>query len=85
MPGKQAKILSKDNCGDLLVFASTTRHPAAQPADRTVVGQGRAAGGRDRESDLGDGAHPDRRHRTRNRTARPGGQEIGRAADPDPS
>ena len=27
MPGKQAKILSGDNCGDLLVFASTTRHP----------------------------------------------------------
>jgi integrase len=27
MPGKQAKILSRDNCGDLLVFASTTRHP----------------------------------------------------------
>jgi len=27
MPGRQAKILSTDNCGDLLVFASTTRHP----------------------------------------------------------
>jgi integrase/recombinase XerD len=27
MPGKQAKILSRDNCGDLLVFASTTRNP----------------------------------------------------------
>ena len=27
MAGRQAKILSKDNCGDLLVFASTTRHP----------------------------------------------------------
>ena len=27
MPGRQAKVLSKDNCGDLLVFASTTRHP----------------------------------------------------------
>ncbi len=27
MPGRQAKILSKDNCGDLLIFASTTRHP----------------------------------------------------------
>ena len=27
MPGRQAKVLSKDNCGDLLIFASTTRHP----------------------------------------------------------
>jgi integrase len=27
MPGHQAKILSKDNADDLLVFASTTRHP----------------------------------------------------------
>ena len=27
MPGRQAKILSKDNADDLLVFASTTRHP----------------------------------------------------------
>ena len=27
MSGRQAKILSKDSCGDLLVFASTTRHP----------------------------------------------------------
>jgi integrase len=27
MPGRQAKILSKDNAEDLLVFASTTRHP----------------------------------------------------------
>src|ERR1700736_5603577 len=27
MLGKQAKILSRDNCGDLLVFASTTRDP----------------------------------------------------------
>jgi integrase len=27
MPGRQAKILSTDNCGDLLVFASTTQHP----------------------------------------------------------
>jgi len=27
MSGKQAKILSKDSCDDLLVFASTTRHP----------------------------------------------------------
>jgi integrase len=27
MPGRQAKILSRDNCGDLLVFASTTQHP----------------------------------------------------------
>ena len=27
MSGRQAKILSKDNCDDLLVFASTTRHP----------------------------------------------------------
>ena len=27
MPGRQAKILSRDNCGDLLVFASTTRNP----------------------------------------------------------
>ena len=27
MPGRQAKVLSKDNCGDLLVFASTTRNP----------------------------------------------------------
>ena len=26
-PARQAKILSKDNCDDLLVFASTTRHP----------------------------------------------------------
>ena len=25
--GRQAKILSRDNCGDLLVFASTTQHP----------------------------------------------------------
>jgi integrase len=27
MPGRQAKILSRDNLGDLLTFASTTRHP----------------------------------------------------------
>ena len=27
MSGRQAKILSKDSCDDLLVFASTTRHP----------------------------------------------------------
>ncbi len=27
MPGRQAKILSKDNAEDLLVFASMTRHP----------------------------------------------------------
>jgi integrase len=27
MPGRQAKILSKDNADDLLVFASTTRYP----------------------------------------------------------
>jgi integrase len=27
MAGRQAKILSKDSCDDLLVFASTTRHP----------------------------------------------------------
>ena len=27
MPGRQAKILSKDSCDDLLVFASTTRRP----------------------------------------------------------
>ena len=27
MPGRQAKILSKDNADDLLVFASTTQHP----------------------------------------------------------
>ena len=27
MPGRQAKILSKNNADDLLVFASTTRHP----------------------------------------------------------
>ena len=26
MPGRQAKILSKDNCGDMLTFASTTRY-----------------------------------------------------------
>ena len=34
MPGRQAKILSKDNAGDLLVFASTTRHPLR---DRLIV------------------------------------------------
>ena len=34
MAGKQAKILSTDNCGDLLVFASTTRHPLR---DRLIV------------------------------------------------
>jgi integrase len=34
MSGRQAKILSKDNCGDLLVFASTTRHPLR---DRLIV------------------------------------------------
>jgi integrase len=27
MSGRQAKILSRDSCDDLLVFASTTRHP----------------------------------------------------------
>ena len=27
MSGRQAKILSKDSCDDLLVFATTTRHP----------------------------------------------------------
>ena len=34
MPGRQAKILSKDSCDDLLVFASTTRHPLR---DRLIV------------------------------------------------
>ncbi len=34
MPGRQAKVLSEDNCGDLLVFASTTRHPGR---DRLIV------------------------------------------------
>ena len=34
MPGRQAKILSKDNADDLLVFASTTRHPHR---DRLIV------------------------------------------------
>jgi integrase/recombinase XerD len=34
MAGKQAKILSTDNCGDLLVFASTTRRPLR---DRLIV------------------------------------------------
>jgi integrase/recombinase XerD len=34
MPGRQAKILSKDSCDDLLVFASTTRHPVR---DRLIV------------------------------------------------
>ncbi len=34
MPGRQAKILSKDNADDLLVFASTTRHPLR---DRLIV------------------------------------------------
>src|ERR1700730_16094837 len=34
MSGKQAKILSKDSCDDLLVFASTTQHPVR---DRLIV------------------------------------------------
>jgi hypothetical protein len=34
MAGRQAKILSTDNCGDLLVFASTTQHPLR---DRLIV------------------------------------------------
>jgi integrase/recombinase XerD len=34
MPGRQAKILSKDNADDLLVFASTTRFPVR---DRLIV------------------------------------------------
>jgi integrase len=34
MAGRQAKILSKDNADDLLVFASTTRHPVR---DRLIV------------------------------------------------
>jgi hypothetical protein len=34
MSGRQAKILSKDSCDDLLVFASTTRHPLR---DRLIV------------------------------------------------
>jgi integrase len=34
MSGRQAKILSKDSCDDLLVFASTTRHPLR---DRLMV------------------------------------------------
>jgi integrase/recombinase XerD len=34
MPGRQAKILSKDNADDLLVFASTTQHPVR---DRLIV------------------------------------------------
>ena len=34
MAGRQAKILSKDSCDDLLVFASTTRHPLR---DRLIV------------------------------------------------
>ena len=34
MSGRQAKILSKDNADDLLVFASTTRHPLR---DRLIV------------------------------------------------
>jgi integrase len=34
MSGRQAKILSRDSCEDLLVFASTTRHPLR---DRLIV------------------------------------------------
>ena len=34
MPGRQAKILSKDSSDDLLVFASTTRQPLR---DRLIV------------------------------------------------
>jgi integrase len=34
MSGRQAKILSKDSCDDLLVFASTTQHPLR---DRLIV------------------------------------------------
>jgi integrase len=34
MSGRQAKTLSKDSCDDLLVFASTTRHPLR---DRLIV------------------------------------------------
>ncbi len=34
MPGRQAKISSKDNADDLLVFASTTQHPLR---DRLIV------------------------------------------------
>jgi len=34
MSGRQAKILSRDNADDLLVFASTTRHPHR---DRLIV------------------------------------------------
>ena len=85
MSGRQAKILSKDNCDDLLVFASTTRHPLR---DRLIVLLSVKAGLR--AAEIANLTWemvltPDRRYRTRNRTARPGGQEIGRAADPDPS
>ena len=61
MSGKQAKILSKDSCDDLLVFASTTRHPVR---NRLIVLLSIKAGlraGEIAKSDLGDGAHPDRR------------------------
>jgi hypothetical protein len=34
---QQAKILFKDNCGDLLVFASTTRHPLRDRLMSAVV------------------------------------------------
>ena len=82
MSGRQTKILSQDNWDDLLVFASTTRHCLR---NRLIVLLSVKAGLRAAEIanlDLGDGAHSRRRHRTNEAT---GGQEIGRAADPDPS
>ena len=84
MSGRQAKILSRDNADDLLVFASTTRHPLR---DRLIVLLSTKAGLRAAEiakltwemvltpgAEIGPIELHDR-----------GRQEVERAADPDPS
>ena len=55
MAGKQAKILSLSDVNDLLVFAACTRHPIRNRVIVLALCQGRSAGGRDREPDLGHG------------------------------
>ena len=55
MPGKRAKVLSVADVGDLLVFASCTRHPLRKRRHRAALGQGGVAGWGGREPDVGHG------------------------------
>jgi hypothetical protein len=55
MPGRRAKILSGADVGDLLVFASCTRHPLAEHGDGPALGQGRLTRRGDRKPRVGHG------------------------------